>query len=160
VKCPYCGDSKNGVVDSRDADDQHAVRRRRVCYACDRRFTTYERIEEMPILIVKKDGRRQTFSRQKLIAGLRRACEKRPIPAGMVDAAGTQIERSALDLGEREIAAQWVGEQAMAALRKLDEVAYVRYASVYRSFRDVEEFARELELLRKKGSHTGAQEHV
>jgi transcriptional repressor NrdR len=160
MKCPYCGDSKNGVVDSRDADEQHAVRRRRSCYDCGRRFTTYERVEEMPILIVKKDGRRQTFNRNKLIAGMRRACEKRPVSAEVIESAATQIERSAIELGEREITAHWVGEQAMAALRKLDDIAYVRYASVYRSFRDVEEFARELESLRMPEHRKGAQELV
>lgn len=160
MKCPFCGDSKNGVVDSRDADDQHAVRRRRTCYSCERRFTTYERVEEMPILVVKKDGRRQTFNRQKIVGGIRRACEKRPVSAEFIETAATQIERAALDLGEREIAAQWVGEQVMALLRDLDEVAYVRYASVYRSFRDVEEFARELESLRVSDRHKGAQEVV
>tara|TARA_Y100001934_G_C12233385_1_gene716507 strand:- start:149 stop:502 length:354 start_codon:yes stop_codon:yes gene_type:complete len=117
-------------------------------------------VEEMPILVVKKDGRRQTFNRQKIVGGIRRACEKRPVSAEFIETAATQIERCALDLGEREIAAQWVGEQVMALLRDLDEVAYVRYASVYRSFRDVEEFARELETLRVPERQKGAQELV
>lgn len=148
MKCPYCGESTNGVVDSRDSDDGNAVRRRRHCNSCTRRFTTYERIEEMPVLVIKKDGRRQTFDRARLVKGMRRACEKRPVSAAAIDRAATGIERRALELGEKELSSHWVGEQVMDALRELDDVAYVRFASVYRSFRDVEEFARELEAMR------------
>jgi transcriptional repressor NrdR len=148
MKCPFCGEKDNGVVDSRETDDARAIRRRRNCGSCERRFTTYERIEEMVLLVVKKDGRRQNFDRSKLLKGIARACEKRPVSAARIEQAVADIERAAHDLGEREIAAQWVGEQVMNVLRGLDQVAYVRFASVYRSFRDVEEFARELENLR------------
>lgn len=153
MKCPYCSSGDNGVVDSRETEDGRAIRRRRSCTACQRRFTTYERIEEQPLTVVKKDGRRTPFDRNKLVAGMRRACEKRPVPTARIDKVGVDIERRAQELGEREISSRWFGEQVMAALRELDEVAYVRFASVYRSFRDVDEFARELETLRdKKGA--------
>lgn len=148
MKCPFCGQNDNGVVDSRLTEEGGAVRRRRHCAGCDRRFTTYERIEEMQLLVVKKDGRRQAFDRAKLLRGLQRACEKRPVSARRVEQAVHDIERAAHELGERELAAPWIGERVMDVLRGLDEVAYVRFASVYRSFRDVDEFARELELLR------------
>ncbi|MCC7073124.1 MAG: transcriptional repressor NrdR [Deltaproteobacteria bacterium] len=148
MKCPFCSSVDNGVVDSRETEDGHAIRRRRSCTACSRRFTTYERVEEQPLVVVKKDGSRAPFDRQKLLAGVRRACEKRPVPTARVQQLVADIERRAGELGEREIATRWIGEQVMAALRELDEVAYVRFASVYRSFRDVEEFARELEALR------------
>jgi transcriptional repressor NrdR len=148
VKCPFCASHDNGVVDSRLTAEGNAVRRRRQCSGCERRFTTYERIEEVALLVVKKDGRRQTFDRGKLMRGLQRACEKRPVSTRRIEQAVTDIERAAHDLGEREIPAPWIGERVMDTLRLLDEVAYVRFASVYRSFRDVEEFARELESLR------------
>ena len=150
MKCPFCGDLKSSVVDSRDTDDAQAVRRRRKCSACDRRYTTYERVEVSTLLIVKKDGRRQAFDRDRLLRGIERACEKRPVSATHVAQMVNDIERAAYDLGEREIAAHWFGEQVMASLRRLDEVAYVRFASVYRSFRDAEEFARELETLKSQ----------
>ncbi len=148
MKCPFCSSVDNGVVDSRETEDGRAIRRRRSCTACSRRFTTYERVEEQPLVVVKKDGSRAPFDRQKLLAGVRRACEKRPVPTVRVQQLVADIERRAAELGEREIATRWIGEQVMAALRELDQVAYVRFASVYRSFRDVEEFARELEALR------------
>ena len=148
MKCPFCSSVDNGVVDSRETEDGHAIRRRRSCTACSRRFTTYERVEEQPLVVVKKDGSRTAFDQQKMLAGVRRACEKRPVPTARVQQLVVDIERKALELGEREISSRWIGEQVMDALRGLDEVAYVRFASVYRSFRDVEEFARELESLR------------
>ncbi|MBI1948061.1 MAG: transcriptional repressor NrdR [Deltaproteobacteria bacterium] len=148
MKCPFCTSVDNGVVDSRETEDGHAIRRRRSCTACSRRFTTYERVEEQALVVVKKDGSRAPFDRQKLLGGVRRACEKRPVPTARIQQLIADIERRAQELGEREIASRWIGEQVMAALRELDEVAYVRFASVYRSFRDVEEFARELEALR------------
>lgn len=150
MKCPYCASNDNGVVDSRETEDGRAIRRRRSCTACQRRFTTYERIEEQPLTVVKKDGSRTPFDRNKLVAGMRRACEKRPVPTARIDKVAADIERRAQELGEREISSRWFGEQVMAALREIDEVAYVRFASVYRSFRDVDEFARELETLRDK----------
>lgn len=156
MKCPFCNSAENGVVDSRDTDDGRAVRRRRVCEACNRRFTTYERLEETPLLVVKKDNRRQLFDRNKIIAGLTRACEKRPVSIQKLEEIAAQIERKAYELGEKEIAAQWFGEQAMSALKELDEVAYVRFASVYRSFRDAEEFVQELDKLRREFAQGGA----
>ena len=148
MKCPFCGASENGVIDSRDTQDGGAIRRRRKCAACDRRFTTYERADEVTLFLIKKDGRRQPYDRNKLIAGLRRACEKRPVSIARIEAAATEIELRARELGEQELSARWFGDQVMDLLRDMDEVAYVRFASVYRSFRDVEEFARELETLR------------
>jgi transcriptional repressor NrdR len=148
MKCPFCASTDNGVVDSRETEDGKAIRRRRACAACARRFTTYERIEEQPLLVVKKDGTRAGFDRNKLVLGMMRACEKRPVPVADVDKVASDIERRAFELGDKEISTTWLGEQVMNALRGLDEVAYVRFASVYRSFRDVEEFARELEQLR------------
>lgn len=148
MKCPFCGSVENGVVDSRETEDGRATRRRRNCNACTRRFTTYERVEEQPLMVVKKDGSRVPFSREKLASGMRRACEKRPVSMDTIDQIAGDIERRALEVGEREIASRWFGEQVMQALRALDAVAYVRFASVYRSFRDVEEFQRELEALR------------
>lgn len=148
MKCPFCGSVDNGVVDSRETDDGHATRRRRNCTACTRRFTTYERVEEQPLMVIKKDGSRTPFAREKVAAGMRRACEKRPVSVEDIDRIASDIDRRAHELGEREIASRWVGEQVMTALRELDGVAYVRFASVYRSFRDVEEFQRELEALR------------
>ena len=149
MKCPFCASVDNGVVDSRETEDGHAIRRRRNCTACSRRFTTYERIEEVALTVVKKDGSRTGFDRHKLIAGMVRACEKRPVPVPKIEKVALEIERRAQELGEREISSRWFGEQVMAALRELDQVAYVRFASVYRSFRDVEEFARELETLKE-----------
>ncbi len=158
MRCPYCSSSDNGVVDSRETDDRRAIRRRRRCNACDRRFTTYERAEELTLLLVKKDGRREPFRREKLIAGMRFAFQKRPVAAAKIDVAAADIEARAHDLGEREVASVWVGEQVMEALRSLDEIAYVRFASVYRSFRDVEEFARELDNLRSRLGETSEAE--
>lgn len=150
MKCPFCNSGDNGVVDSRETEDGRAIRRRRSCTACQRRFTTYERIEEQPLTVVKKDGSRTPFDRNKLIGGMRRACEKRPVPTAKIEKLAADIERKAQELGEREISSRWFGEQVMGALRELDEVAYVRFASVYRSFRDVDEFARELEALKSE----------
>lgn len=150
MKCPFCGSGDNGVVDSRETEDGRAIRRRRNCTACSKRFTTYERIEEQPLMVVKKDGTRVPFDRNKLMSGMMRACEKRPVPTAKIASVVTDIERKAQELNEREISSRWFGEQVMSALRELDQVAYVRFASVYRSFRDVDEFARELESLKAK----------
>lgn len=148
MKCPYCGSSDNGVSDSREAEDGLSIRRRRKCTPCGRRFTTYERVEESPLFVVKRDGRRQLFDRRRILAGLERACEKRPVAPSRLEQLCVDIERRAGELGEREVPTLWIGERVMDALRALDEVAYVRFASVYRSFRDVEEFARELVRMR------------
>lgn len=148
MKCPFCGATKSGVLDSRDTDDGRSIRRRRKCASCGRRFTTYERVEEVALFVVKRDGRRQMFDRARILRGIQRACQKRPVPAARMEQAVQKIERRAHELGEREIASVWIGEQVMEALRDLDEVAYVRFASVYRSFRDAEDFAHEIERLR------------
>lgn len=159
MKCPFCAAGDNGVVDSRETDDGRAIRRRRHCQSCERRFTTYERIEETVLLVVKKDGRRQAFDRAKLRRGIARACEKRPVSERRIDDAVLEVERAAHELGEREIPAPWLGERVMDVLKVLDQVAYVRFASVYRSFRDVEEFARELAALRQQPS-SPTEEHA
>lgn len=152
MKCPFCASSDNGVVDSRETDDGRAIRRRRNCSGCARRFTTYERLEEVPLMVIKKDGSRVPFDRQKLAAGMSRACEKRPVPVAVIDQLAIEIEKRALELGERELSSRWFGEQVMVGLKDVDQVAYVRFASVYRSFKDVEEFARELETLKTQKS--------
>jgi transcriptional repressor NrdR len=151
MRCPFCDKNDNGVVDSRMTEDNRTIRRRRKCAVCGGRFTTYERIEEMPLYVVKKDMRRQLFDRHKIIKGMTKACEKRPVATNRIESAAAGIEKKAYELGEKEIAAQWVGEQIMTVLRDIDQVAYVRFASVYRSFRDVDEFVQELERLKKNG---------
>jgi transcriptional repressor NrdR len=143
------------VVDSREAQEGTATRRRRECAGCGRRFTTYERIEEVLPHVVKKDGRREPFDRKKIVEGVSRACQKRPVSAEQVEGLVEAVERELQDLGEREIRTTAIGEAVMKRLRTLDEVAYVRFASVYRAFRDVAEFMNELEHLVKKGPTGG-----
>jgi transcriptional repressor NrdR len=148
VICPTCRKSETRVVDSRD--DESVVRRRRECLVCKHRFTTYERIEAPRLFIVKKDGRREQYTRDKILTGLRRACEKRPVSDGQMEDIVAGIERELFTRGENEVPASLVGEKLMEALKTLDPVAYIRFASVYRSFRDVESFQAELaELLAK-----------
>lgn len=144
MKCPYCNHLKDKVVDSREVGAGDAIRRRRECLSCGRRFTSYERIEEVPYLVVKKDGRREAFDRGKLLAGLHRACEKRPVSAKALTEIVDQIEQMIQEAPDREVEARQVGERVMDKLRELDKVAYVRFASVYRQFEDVEEFMQEL----------------
>jgi transcriptional repressor NrdR len=144
VKCPFCGQTEDKVVDSRETGAGGAIRRRRECLACGRRFTSYERVEEIPYLVVKKDGRREPFDRQKLMAGLHRACAKRPVPARALVAIADEVEQMVQDSPDREIDSRRIGEKVMERLRELDKVAYVRFASVYRQFEDVEEFMAEL----------------
>jgi transcriptional repressor NrdR len=144
VKCPFCGKIKDKVVDSRESGSGDSIRRRRECMDCGRRFTSYERIEEIPYFVVKKDGRREAFDRSKLTAGLHRACEKRPVSARALDALVEEIEQLVADSPDREIASRTIGERVMERLRELDKVAYVRFASVYREFEDVREFMAEL----------------
>jgi len=144
VKCPFCGHVKDKVVDSRESGTGDAIRRRRECLECGRRFTSYERVEEIPYFVIKKDGRREPFDRAKLLAGLHRACEKRPVPGKALQAIVDEIESLVQDSPDREIEARAIGEKVMARLRELDKVAYVRFASVYRQFEDVEEFMAEL----------------
>lgn len=150
MKCPYCGTSDSRVLDSRPAEEGNAVRRRRECARCSKRFTTYERVDELPLMVVKKDGRREFFSRQKLLAGLITACQKRPISTGRLEKMAGEIERDLKSTMEREVSSSDIGEQVMIRLRDLDEVAYVRFVSVYREFKDVQGFMREIEQLIKK----------
>jgi transcriptional repressor NrdR len=147
VRCPFCNHLKDKVVDSRESGSGKAIRRRRECLACGRRFTSYERIEDIPYFVIKKDGRREAFERAKLLAGLHRACEKRPVPAKALNELADQIEQMVQDSPEREVEARVIGEQVMARLKDLDKVAYVRFASVYRQFEDAQEFMAELREL-------------
>lgn len=147
MKCPYCGHSKHKVVDSRDSRDGTAIRRRRECLDCSRRMTTYEQVELTPLMVVKKDGSREMFDRAKLMDGLLRACEKRPVTGSQLESICDSVQTLAQDQAEREIDSQQIGEQLMDQLRDIDEVAYVRFASVYRHFRDVNAFMDELKGL-------------
>jgi transcriptional repressor NrdR len=152
MRCPACGHEESKVVDSRTARDGAAIRRRRECLQCGRRFTTYERAEDELPLVVKKDGRREPFDRHKVIAGMRRACEKRPVPLAVLERTGDQLERMLVESGEREIESRRVGEWVMDRLREIDGVAYVRFASVYREFKDVGEFFEALRaMLERRG---------
>ena len=144
MKCPFCSEARDKVVDSRESGSGDTIRRRRECLACGRRFTSYERIEEIPYLVVKKDGRREAFDRAKLLAGLHRACEKRPVSAKALLEVVNEVEQLVQDAPDREIEGRRIGEKVMEKLRELDKVAYVRFASVYRQFEDVEEFMAEL----------------
>jgi transcriptional repressor NrdR len=147
MRCPFCRDPDNKVIDSRESHEGSVIRRRRECLRCQRRFTTYERVEELTPLIVKKDGRREAFDREKLLAGLKKACEKRPVSVGQLEDAITDIERQLQGMGEKEVRSSFLGEEVMRRLQELDEVAYVRFASVYRSFHDIAEFMTELKDL-------------
>jgi transcriptional repressor NrdR len=151
MTCPFCGHIEDRVVDSRETKEGDVVRRRRECLACQRRFTTYERIDEIPYMVIKKDGRREKFERQKILAGLLKACEKRPVPMGRLAEIVDEVEVRLTDSPEREIATSVVGELLMERLRALDKIAYVRFASVYRDFQDEQAFFRELkELIRQR----------
>ena len=147
MRCPFCQDAENKVIDSRESHEGSVIRRRRECLQCKRRFTTYERVEELYPLIVKKDGRRETFDREKLLAGLKKACEKRPVSADQLEETVVSIERLLQGMGEKEVPSSVIGEEVMRRLHGLDEVAYVCFASVYRSFRDISEFMEELKDL-------------
>jgi transcriptional repressor NrdR len=147
MRCPFCQDAENKVIDSRESHEGLVIRRRRECLRCRRRFTTFERVEELNPLIAKKDGRREAFDREKLLAGLKKACEKRPISVQQLEGVVTEIERKLQETGEKEVPSAFLGEEVMRRLRGLDEVAYVRFASVYRSFRDISEFMSELKEL-------------
>ena len=148
MNCPYCGNEDHKVVDKREANE--ATRRRRECLRCEKRFTTYERIEPFDLIIVKKDGRREPFSREKLRTGLIKACEKRPIPQEKIDKAVDEIEAELRNEEKKEVSSSHVGELVMRKLKKLDKVAYIRFASVYRQFADLESFEKELKKLIKK----------
>lgn len=149
--CPFCKSEDTRVIDSRLVKDQQAIRRRRCCNACQRRFTTYERVERVLPVVVKRDGRRQPFSLDKIRAGVQHACHKRPVPAATVDALMHQIERHFADAAEREVSAEVIGDRVLRFLRDIDEVAYVRFASVYRDFNDVRQFVTELRALQSEG---------
>lgn len=147
MKCPYCGFTQDRVVDSRESKEADSIRRRRECERCNKRFTTYERIDEIPYMVVKKDGRRERFERQKVLSGLLHACEKRPISAGKLESLVDEAESFLMDSPERERTTAEIGELLMDRLKTLDTVAYIRFASVYRDFKDVREFKEELEQL-------------
>lgn len=144
MKCPFCGEIDNKVIDSRLSKDGNVIRRRRECLLCTRRFTTYEHIEEIPVMIVKKDGRREVFNRNKVRAGLQKACEKRDISINVIEETIDNLERDLRETGEKEIPAKRIGEKLITVLHKLDDIAYVRFASVYREFKDVNDFMEEL----------------
>jgi transcriptional repressor NrdR len=147
VKCPFCGFENDKVVDSRESKEGESIRRRRECLKCEKRFTTYERIDEIPYMVVKKDGRREKFDRQKVLNGLLRACEKRPVSIGKLEQIVNEAEGYVIDSAERERTTGEIGEQIMERLKTLDKVAYVRFASVYLDFKDVKEFMAELKEL-------------
>jgi transcriptional repressor NrdR len=147
LNCPFCGHLNDKVIDSRESKEGDAIRRRRQCLACDRRFTTYERIDEVPYMVVKKDGRREKFDRQKVLAGLLKACEKRPVSMGRLSELVDRVEAKVTDSADREISTIDIGEMLMETLRGLDKIAYVRFASVYRDFQDEEAFFNELKTL-------------
>jgi len=154
MNCPVCQAADSRVVDSRLTEDGSAVRRRRECVSCGRRFTTYERLEMPPIFVIKKDGRREPFDREKILAGLTKACEKRPVPREEIERCADEIERTLRDRLATEVPTREIGEMAIERLRSLDEVAYVRFASVYKEFRDADSFVQEIEKLsgvREKG---------
>jgi transcriptional repressor NrdR len=151
VKCPFCTHPDSKVLDSRSAEEGTTIRRRRECLSCSKRFTTYEKLEALPLVVVKKNGQREVFSANKILTGLIKACEKRPVSVETLEAVVREIEREILNTMEREVSSQVIGEMVMERLQELDPVAYVRFASVYREFKDLDSFMHELEnLLRKK----------
>jgi transcriptional repressor NrdR len=153
VNCPFCGHLNDKVIDSRESKEGDSIRRRRQCLACERRFTTYERIDEVPYMVVKKDGRREKFDRQKVLSGLLKACEKRPVSMGALSELVDKVEARVTDSPDREITTTEIGEILMEALKGLDKIAYVRFASVYRDFQDEQAFFNELKnLMRQKTS--------
>ncbi|MFQ5812716.1 MAG: transcriptional regulator NrdR [Anaerolineae bacterium] len=155
MKCPYCGKSKTKVIDTRSSGE--GVRRRRECKACGRRFTTYERVAPIRLMVAKADGRREEFDRDKLLAGVRKACTKRPVSTEAIEELASGIEGKLYSRGEREVESQVIGEMVMEGLRRLDDVAYVRFASVYRRFADVERLAEEIEKLLERKRREGKE---
>ena len=147
MKFPYCGYSESKVIDSRPADENSSIRRRRECLSCGKRFTTYETVESLPMVVVKKDGSRQSFDRRKVLGGMIRACEKRPVPLAELEKIAEEIEQDLQNSMEREISTEAIGEKVMERLRNVDQVAYVRFASVYRQFKDIDTFMTELNKL-------------
>ena len=150
MKCPYCGHTEDKVVDSRSSQGQDSIRRRRECLKCKRRFTTYEHIENLPLMVVKKDGRRESFDRQKLLSGIIKACEKRKISVDQIEQMVDDIERTLQRRYDKEVSSSDIGEIVMEHLKRLDQVAYVRFASVYREFKDINQFMKELKQILAK----------
>ncbi len=150
MKCPYCGSLDNKVIDSRLSKEQTTIRRRRDCQVCARRFTTYERVEEIMPMVVKKDTSREIFDRNKIIEGIRKACQKRPVSAEAIEDFVQSLEQDLQELPQKEIPSTWIGEKVIAQLRQWDDVAYVRFASVYRQFKDIKEFMDELTTIIKE----------
>lgn len=151
MRCLFCGHTESKVIDSRSTDDGTTIRRRRECLECGKRFTTYEKIETMPIIVIKKDGTRETFNREKISNGILRACEKRPVTLNDIDRIIDDIESKLCNMLEREVSSEKIGEMVMERLQKLDDIAYVRFASVYRQFKDINSFMDELAKIIKKG---------
>ena len=147
MKCPFCGFAESKVIDSRPAEEGATIRRRRECLACQKRFTTYEIIETLPLVVIKRDGSRQSFDRSKILRGIQRSCEKRPVPLAELERIADEIEQELQSALEREITTEQVGEMVMKRLKDVDEVAYVRFASVYRQFKDINTFMSELNKL-------------
>ncbi len=154
MKCPFCGFSESKVIDSRPADENSSIRRRRECLSCSRRFTTYETVESLPVVVVKKDGSRQSFDREKVLRGMIRACEKRHVSVATLEKLAAEIEQELQNSMDREVSTEVIGERVMEHLRALDQVAYVRFASVYRQFKDIDSFMEELtKLLEERNQH-------
>lgn len=159
MKCPFCSDFDNKVVDSRLSGESDVIRRRRECLGCGRRFTTYERVEDILPMVIKKDGRREPFDRSKILSGIQTACQKRPVPVAVMEEIVDRIEKVLQEKGDKEIRSSTIGETVMQELHDLDEVAYVRFASVYRSFKDINEFMDELkEMLREEETRRQKEE--
>ena len=150
MKCPFCGHMEDKVIDSRPAEDGSAIRRRRECLSCSSRFTTYEKVELLPLLVIKKDGTREAYSQEKLLGGLMKACEKRPVSSEQLEQIVTYVENQIQNTAKREISTNDIGEMVLLKLKEIDEVAYVRFASVYRQFKDVNSFMEELQDMLKK----------
>lgn len=150
MKCPFCGHLEDKVIDSRPAEDGSAIRRRRECLSCSSRFTTYEKVELLPLLVIKKDGTREVYSQEKLLGGLMKACEKRPVSSEQLSQIVAYVENQIQNTAKREISTNEIGEMVMLQLKEIDEVAYVRFASVYRQFKDVNSFMEELQDMLKK----------
>ena len=147
MRCPYCGYKESKVIDSRPAEEGSSIRRRRECLSCAKRFTTYETVESLPMVVIKKDGSRQSFDRSKVLRGIQRSCEKRPVPVADMERMALEIEQELQNALEREVSTEYIGELVMDKLRAVDEVAYVRFASVYREFKDVNTFLSELKKM-------------
>ena len=151
MKCPFCGFQEDKVLESRSVKDGAGTRRRRECLSCGRRFTTFEEVKEMRVMVVKRDGRREVFDRSKILRGMMLACQKRPVATETLEATADEIERKVYDSGEKEVASQFIGEMVVDALHRIDQVAYVRFASVYRQFEDIGQFKEIVEVLGRRG---------